>query len=244
MDSVKRYFDFLAEKLSDAAASQSNTIREIAELIVNAINQGGRFYVFGSGHSHMIAEELFTRAGGLVFVEAILLPELMLHQFPGKSTNIERLSGYAKAILDLYPIKENDVLLVVSNSGRNNVPIEMCLEAQKRGAKVIALTSMKHSSQVSSRHLGGKNLYQLADYVLDNQAELGDASFEIEGAPAHVAGISDFIGIALVQALVVAISESMIKQGLTPPIIKSANVDGSSEYNKKIKDEFKKRHLK
>lgn len=244
MDSVKRYFDFLAEKLSDAAVSQSNTIREIAELIVNAINQDGRFYVFGSGHSHMIAEELFTRAGGLVFVEAILLPELMLHQFPGKSTNIERLSGYAKAILDLYPIKENDVLLVVSNSGRNNVPIEMCLEAQKRGAKVIALTSMKHSSQVSSRHLGGKNLYQLADYVLDNQAELGDASFEIEGAPAHVAGISDFIGIALVQALVVAISESMIKQGQTPPIIKSANIDGSSEYNKKIKDEFKKRHLK
>lgn len=238
MDYLKTYFEFLKTKLQAAGASQSETIKQVALLVIKAVTQGGNFYVFGSGHSHMIAEELYTRAGGLVFVQAILPPELMLHQMVGKSTNIERLSGYAKAILDLYPVKPQDVFLIISNSGRNNVPIEMCLEAQKRGAIVVALTSLKHSSQVTSRHAGGKNLYQLADYVLDNQAELGDASFEIPNAPAAMAGISDFIGIAIAQGLVVAISDAMLKQGLVPPIIKSANVDGSAEYNLAIKKQY------
>lgn len=235
METVNKYFEFLQQKLHDAQSTQLENIQKAAEMILETVEQEGNFYVFGSGHSHMIAEELYTRAGGLSFVQAILPPELMLHQMPRKSTNLERLSGYAKAIMDLYPISSKDTLLIISNSGRNNVPIEVCLEAQQKGAKVIALTSLRHSSSVSSRHSGGKNLYQLADLVLDNQAELGDASFYVETVEAPVAGISDFIGIAIVQSLVVAITDLMVKKGQTPPILRSANVDQGDQYNQKLR---------
>ena len=240
MKTVNNYFEFLQQKLKDAQTTQEENLGQAAEMILSSVNSGGNFYVFGSGHSHMVAEELYTRAGGLSFVQAILPPELMLHQMPRKSTNLERLSGYAKAILDLYPVSEKDTFLIITNSGRNNVPIEMCLEAQKKGAKVIALTSLRHSKEVTSRHSGGKNLYQLADLVLDNQAELGDASFLVEGADAPVGGISDFIGIALVQALVVAITEKMVQNGQEPPIFRSANVDQGDSYNQAIRNQVKK----
>ncbi len=224
MRTADRYFEFLQQKLHDAQTTQMENLEKAADKIVASVNAGGNFYVFGSGHSHMIAEELFDRAGGLQFVKAILMPELMLHEMFHKSTNLERLPGYAKAILDLYPVSENDVFLIISNSGRNSVPVEMALEAKKRGAFVIALTSLRHSSQVESRQKDGLKLFEVADLVLDNQAELGDASFVIEGAPAPVAGISDFIGIALAQSLVVLITEKMVKNGQVPPIYISANV--------------------
>lgn len=236
MDTVNKYFEFLQQKLKDAQTTQVENLQVAADMILASVNDGGNFYVFGSGHSHMVAEELYTRAGGLSFVKAILPPELMLHQMPRKSTNLERLSGYSKAILDLYPITEKDTFLIITNSGRNNAPIEMCLEAQKRGAKVIALTSLHHSKGVTSRHVGGKNLYEIADLVLDNQAELGDASFYVEGVDSPVGGISDFIGIALAQALVVTITEKMIKSGQTPPVLRSANVDEGDAYNQKIRE--------
>ena len=58
-----------------------------------------------------------------------------------KSTYLERVDGYGAAILDLYKLDEKDTILIISNSGRNNVPVEMALESKKRGAKVIAMTS-------------------------------------------------------------------------------------------------------
>lgn len=218
------YFEFLHEKLQAAQNTQMENLEIAAEKIVKCYNEKGNFYVFGSGHSHMVAEELYTRAGGLDFVKAILPPELMLHQMHHKSTNLERLPGYSKAILDLYPVDEKDVFLIISNSGRNSAPVEMALEAKKRGAYVIAMTSVRHSSQVDSRQKEGHKLYEVADLVLDNQAELGDASFWVEGAQAPTGGISDFIGIALAQALVVLIVEKMVQNGQVPPLFISANV--------------------
>ncbi len=224
MNHAEKYFDFLHTKLQDAQKTQLENLNTAAEKIIEAINKGGNFYVFGSGHSHMVAEELYTRAGGFSFVKAILPPELMLHQMYHKSTNLERLPGYAKAILDLYPVDEKDVFLIISNSGRNSVPVEMAMEAKKRGAYVIALTSLRHSSHVESRQKDGHKLYEVADLTLDNQAELGDASFRVEGCDAPVAGISDFIGIALVQTMTVLITEKMVQNGQKPPVLISANV--------------------
>ena len=85
--------------------------------------KGGRLYVFGSGHSHLIAEELYIRAGGLALVHAILPPEMMLNTMPTKSTLLERLEGYAPALIELYHVEANDTLLIISNSGRNAVPV-------------------------------------------------------------------------------------------------------------------------
>ncbi len=238
MQSTQDYFAFLADKLQACLDTQCEQIEQAASMILNSHRQGGNFYAFGSGHSHMIAEELYTRAGGLAFVKAILPPELMLHERVNKSTNLERLGGYAKALLDLYPITERDVFLIISNSGRNSVPVEMAIEAKKKGAYVIALTSLRHSKRVSSRQKEGKKLYEVADLVLDNQAGYGDAEFTLPSWPVPIAGTSDFTGIAMVQALTVTIAQKMVEEGEEPPIFRSANIDGAEEINRRLHEQY------
>ncbi|MBP3398462.1 MAG: SIS domain-containing protein [Erysipelotrichaceae bacterium] len=238
MKELSGYFDFLKEKLNDCAETQMELIDEAADLIVDSFLKGGRFYAFGTGHSHMIVEEMYTRAGGLAFIQPILPPEMMLHEMPDKSSRLERLPGYAKALLDLYPVSQKDVFLIISNSGRNSVPVEMAMEAKKRGAKVIALTSMKHTTQVTSRQKDGIKLYEAADLVLDNQAEYGDAAYYVENWDVPVAGTSDFIGIAIVQALTVAIASKLASMGEEVPVFRSGNVDGAEEVNQRLHQKY------
>ena len=145
METAVRFFEHAQKKLQEVLAHEMPNIQAAAELVTESCRRGGKFYVFGSGHSHMIAEELYLRAGGLALVHGILPPELMLHEMPNKSTFLERVEGYSQALVELHRVDEKDTVLVVSNSGRNAVPVEMCLAAKAKGAKVIAMTSMQHS---------------------------------------------------------------------------------------------------
>lgn len=234
MDTPHRYFDHLMSIQQQVIGTQLAKIEAAAALVSQSCMAGGRFYVFGSGHSHLIAEELYLRAGGLALVHAILPPELMLHEMPNKSTYLERLEGYSAAMAELYCIGSKDVILVISNSGRNAVPVELCIEAKKRGAKVIALTSLAHSQSCASRHSSGKRMFELADVTLDNCAPVGDAGFAVEGLPYPIGPTSSAVGIAIVQALVCTAVEQMVAAGFEPPIFKSSNADGGDAHNEAI----------
>ncbi len=93
----------------------------------------------------MIGIEMFARAGGLANVEAMLDNTILTNFGAQRGGSIERLSGLAEIIWDDYKIEEGDIILIVSNSGRNAVPIEMAMLAQEKGIYTIALTSLKHS---------------------------------------------------------------------------------------------------
>lgn len=238
MSIAKEYLNYVVSILQATIDSQCEAIEESASFVCESCLNDGRFYVFGSGHSHMIAEEIYIRAGGLAYVRAILPPELMLHEMANKSTYLERLNGYSKALLELYKVDEKDTIMIISNSGRNPVPVEMAIEAKKMGVKVIAMTSMKHSTQTSSRHSSGKKLYEVADIVLDNGAEKGDASFMIQGFDTPTGPTSDSIGIAIAQALIASTIDKLVKQGKQPPVFKSSNVDGADAYNNALFDTY------
>ena len=45
---------------------------------------------------------------------------------------------------------------------------------------------MKHTTAQSSRHSCGKNLYQIADIVIDNCGEVGDCALSMDGLDAEV----------------------------------------------------------
>lgn len=125
METAKRFFTHAQEKLQQVLEHEMPNIQTAANFVTESCKQGGKFYVFGSGHSHMIAEELYLRAGGLALVHGILPSELMLHEMPNKSTYLERVEGYSQALVELYHVEAKDTVMVISNSGRNAVPVEI-----------------------------------------------------------------------------------------------------------------------
>ena len=225
MTIAEKYLTYAQEKLQQVMWQEMPNICKAAEIVAESCLNGGKLYIFGTGHSHMIAEELYLRAGGLALVHGILPPELMLHEMPTKSTLIERLEGYAQVLADIYHVEAKDTVMVVSNSGRNALPVEMCLEAKKRGAKVIALTSMAHTVHCASRHSSGKKIYEIADVTIDNCAEPGDAAIQVETVPTGIGPISTVTGAAIAQALACQVVENMVKAGVTPPVFRKFLID-------------------
>ncbi|MDQ2737112.1 MAG: sugar isomerase domain-containing protein, partial [Actinomycetota bacterium] len=139
---------FLAAALEIAercAVDQLPAIEQAAVLVAESLFAGHRFWAFGTGHSHMMVEEIWGRAGGLSDVSPVLEPGLMLHEGLRKSSLLERQPGLARTLLEIHPVEAGDCVLVASNSGRNAVPVEFASGARGRGATVIALTSLAHS---------------------------------------------------------------------------------------------------
>jgi uncharacterized phosphosugar-binding protein len=225
------YFDVIRNLLAKAETQNAEALERAADAIAVCLENKGVLHTFGTGHGHILAEELFYRAGGLVAVNALLDPSLMLHVSALSSSHLERLPGYAELVLERYVINAGDVMLIASNSGRNSVPVEMALAAKNRGLTVIALTSLQHSQSQTSRHPSGKRLFEIADIVLDNCGVVGDAALEVEGMPGRIGATSTVIGAALLHALVYQVVQKMRAKGLTPDITLSANVDGSDAHN-------------
>ena len=238
METAVRYFAHAQNKLQQVLEHELPNIKIAADYVTESCKNGGKFYVFGSGHSHMIAEELYLRAGGLALVHGILPPELMLHEMANKSTYLERVEGYSQALVELYRVEARDTVMVISNSGRNAVPVEMCLAAKAKGAKVIAMTSMQHSVNCTSRHSSGKKMYEIADVTIDNWGEPGDAAFPIEGLDSTIGPTSSITGITIAQALVCQVVDNLVKEGIEPPVFKSSNMDGGDEHNNRMFDKY------
>lgn len=58
--------DLVVERLAQLSETHYSAIQAAAELFAEHILRGNLIHVFGAGHSHMLAEEVFFRAGGLL----------------------------------------------------------------------------------------------------------------------------------------------------------------------------------
>jgi uncharacterized phosphosugar-binding protein len=143
----------------------------------------------------------------------------------------EHLSGYAKVLLDSYPICTRDLLIIVSNSGRNALPIEAALVAKNRGINTIAITSLSHSKAISSRHLSGLRLFEICDVVIDNCGAIGDAAVALGQDGVHVGPTSSIAGIFIANSMVCLAAEERARRNLDVPVLRSTNLDGSNNSN-------------
>jgi uncharacterized phosphosugar-binding protein len=223
-DAALAYLRVATATLEAIAEKQLTAIHTAAGWIADTISQGGLLFITGSGHSHMLAEEVFYRAGGLIAVNPILDPALMLHESALRSSVLERLEGLADIHIEDAGLSENDILVVVSNSGRNAFPIEAALAGKRIGCRVIALTSLQHSKQVHSRHSSGKRLFELADLVLDTCVGYGDAAIELPEPGVKVGPLSTVAGAAILNAVVAQATQVMVAQGHKPQVFVSANL--------------------
>ena len=173
-------------------------------MIADCWASGGRLFITDMGHG--TAAEMTNRAGGLMGLKHLKLE-------------------------DKDDLKAGDVVLVGSVSGRNTAPIELAIECREKGAKVIVLTALEYTSQVTSLHPSGKKLMDVGDLVIDLCAHFGDASQEIEGLPVKALPVSGIAFIAILWAICGEAIEQALAKGIRPHVYMSHNRPGGPEFN-------------
>ncbi|TDD18615.1 sugar isomerase domain-containing protein [Nonomuraea diastatica] len=234
------YADKVLDLARQVAESQAEPVRKAAALLVASLRADGVVNAFGSGHSEAIAMEIAGRAGGLVPSNRLSPRDLVLYggQPPGVLTpELERDPAVARQIYDLAPVAPQDVFVLISSSGVNGTVVELARIVKDQGHPMIALTSVKHSTQMTSRHPSGGKLLDLADVVLDNGAPYGDALLDLPGGGSYGA-VSTITSALLAQMVVTEAVDELVAMGETPPIYLSANVAGGDEHNKALESRY------
>lgn len=217
------YRDQIVAIMDRLLASEGKAWDAARTAIAAALRARRLVYVAGSGHSHLLALEVFYRAGGIAAAQAVLDEDLMLHRGAERSTMLERESGRAAAVLKAAGLAAGDVIVIASNSGRNAYPVELALEARAAGATVIGLTSLRHTHGVTSRHASGKRLVELSDIVLDNGGVPGDAGLTVPGHPAPMGPTSTIIGVWVLNTLLAEAVAELAAEGIIVDVWQSAN---------------------
>lgn len=236
MQTARQYLGEIARRLTDPALADQ--LGPAVEAVVSSCHAGGVTYIFGTGHSHLLGLELHFRAGGPAFVVPVLDEALMLHNGAVASGENERRPGVAAGVLGRYPISAKDVVIIISNSGVNAVPVEAARAAKESGAAVIALTSRAYS-EASAR--GRPTLAGEVDIVIDNGLPPGDALISLPGTPLKAGPGSTAIGAALLQALFTEAAARLAKEG-PPPIYLSSNMPGAGENNRELLNKYRPRN--
>jgi uncharacterized phosphosugar-binding protein len=218
--------------------TQKGQLQEVAEHMAQAIADDKRIFVFGTGHSHMMVEEAFYRAGGLAAVTPIFWSPVMLHENAQLSSDLERRSGLASLLLARYEPQAGEMLFVFSNSGVNQMPVEMVLRGKEQGLTVVAVCSLRYS-QIAPLSPLGKRLDQVADFTIDNGGEPGDALVQIEGLPWRLGASSTIIGALIWNCLLVDCVERLTSSGVEPPVFASLNMPGAKEHNQALLNKWR-----
>ena len=225
MEAAGRYFNSVRGVLAELEIPQ---VISAAEIVAAALKSGGLVHVFGAGHSALLAQEVFYRAGGLVAIRPILDRRLQFEDGVLQSTEFERTPGAAQELATSAEFRAGDAGIVASNSGRNILPVEMANQMHSGGLKVIALTNLGQSRAGKSLHPSGKRLFECADAVLDNHCPSGDAAIEIVGISGAMGPISTIAGAALLHAVFIQAAANLVREGSPPEVFKSANTGQGS----------------
>lgn len=227
---LEAYYGQIIQILETIKNTQAERIHEASRMVAETIKNDGLIYMFGCGHSHLIGLDCFYRAGGLANVSAMLDTDLMLHNGAAKSSVMEKMSGMAECILDRYCLTEKDMLIVISTSGKNAVPVEMAQAATKRGIRNFSVVSSAYFEDKKDTPL----LYECSELYIDNCVPHGDAVMDLTGTEVKMGSVSTVASSFILQSVLLEGAELASQAGAKLPIYMSGNIEGGAEYNKAL----------
>ncbi|MEU4613482.1 SIS domain-containing protein [Streptomyces umbrinus] len=235
-----QFFDAAIGLLQRVRDEEAGAVEAAGTLIADTVADGGRLFAFGAGHSSLAAQDLVYRAGGLALMNLLAVPGAVgVDVVPATlGSALERVDGLASAVLDTSPARSGDVLVIISLSGRNALPVEMAMHARALGLKVIGVTSVAYASETKPRNTSGTYLKDHCDVVLDSKIAIGDAELTLDSVPAPFAPASTVVTSALLQAVMATAAGTLADRGIEPPLLRSGNVDGGHEWNGRVFEEY------
>ncbi|MDD2293888.1 MAG: sugar isomerase domain-containing protein [Bacteroidales bacterium] len=231
-------------------ATQMENIKKVAEVMADTIQAGRWVHTFGCGHANLPIEEMYPRIGGFVgFHPLCELPLTFFTHITGEMgidqfLFLERTEGYGKAIMSSWNFDKRDCIWIFSHTGINAVNIDVALEAKRLGMKVIVFGSASQTGDKVPRHSGGKNLFQIADYVVDSCCPLVDASVDLKNHQDKIGPLSTVAFITTVWMTICTVAEILADRGVKLYIHPSHNVPGDTTAHERLDScikEYKKR---
>jgi uncharacterized phosphosugar-binding protein len=238
MKGYESFFDGIQAIFDRIRQTQGENIEIAAKLVAEAVIQDGVVHMFGTGHSNIIAEEVFARANTLAPLNQVVDLTMAGSINTVRSFYLERVEGAGQMIFEHIRAQPQDIVLVISNSGRNAVPIDFARAAKENGHKVIVETCTAFSLSQPSRHSSGKRLLDYADVILDNQTPMADVVVEVEDMKPGLGSASGIAGSLLVHAVLVEAALKIKERGVEPPVFMHGNLDGGMEYNQGLLERY------
>ncbi|MFC4076385.1 SIS domain-containing protein [Salinithrix halophila] len=235
---LHRYFQEIRKRLDNLEQEQATSMKKAAAECVRCIQEGGILHLFGSGHSHLLSEEGYYRAGGLAPVRPIVAEDLLLSRGGSRCSFFERKEGYAASFLTSQDIRPGEVLFVFSTSGRNPVPVDVALFGREKGAFVIGVTALAYSRIQPSRHSSGLRLWDCVDLAIDNGTAAGDSLLSTEQIPVSFGPGSTVLAAALLNGILAETVRLLAENGMEPPIFKSGNLEGADSHNQALMERY------
>jgi uncharacterized phosphosugar-binding protein len=147
-----------------------------------------------------------------------------IHQF----LFLERAEGFGRELMKSYTFDTRDSMWIFSHSGINNVNIDVALRAKELGMKVIATGSAEGFAQTASRHSSGKQLFEIADVVIDSCAPPTDASVPLAQHYDRIGPVSTMAFVAVVWMTITTVAELLVERGVKLHIHPSHNIPGDT----------------
>lgn len=230
MKTMQAFYHVIQEQLNQSL-KQETVLESAVEVMSESIFNGGVIHVFGCGHSQMFGEELCFRTGGLVPINAIMIPQYNIYPKTKYAQLMERTEGFAKGVLEEMVTSAHDVMIIVSISGRNAAGVDMAIAAKEKGLKVITLTSLDYTQNVTSRHSSGKMVKDFSDVIIDLCGVKGDAALSHESVSEKFCSPSTIIGMSILVGLMGEVIVKLAESGMNPPIWVSGNLDRGDAIN-------------
>ena len=234
----KKYLSIISKILDKISDEEEKKITDCAKIIKDSYKKGGQLYIFGTGHSRLLGEEAFHRAGGFAAACPIRDDNLTFKKGAKKATSLERTPNVARKALNKYNISKKDILMIVSNSGVNHAPVEAAIIAKEKNIKTIALTSVKYSKKAPLSKLN-KKLYEIVDIFIDNKIPPGDTVISV--SKFSVGPVSTITGSFILNSILIEVA-SMLKTEKIFPFYISSNMPNATKNNTKLENKFRKQN--